>query len=447
MDGTTSPAAPTAEKDGRPVRLRRPERGQMAWVAQCPDDLVPPTHPVRRIWQVVEHLDVSGFYAPIKAREGVAGRDTTDPRLLVALWLFACVRGIGAARELARQCVENLAFRWLCGGVTVNYHLLSDFRTDHGEALDALFTQVIAALVDKEVVKVQRLSQDGMRLRVGAGASSFRREERLQELLAQAQQHVQELRRQLEGPEGAGLTARERAARERAAREKQRRLEEALAQMPEVKKRYEETVKRAGQGRQGKKAQARKPRVSTTDAEARVMKMANGGFNPAANVQLAGDTESRAVLGVEVSNEGSDSAGLSAPMREQVEQRTSGKVKEQLLDGGYVRYEDIEQAADQGVAIYMPPKGATNPERRGQELDPKPTDSEAVKAWKQRMRSEEGKQIYKQRGATSETLNADLRTFRGLGRITVRGLAKIRCVVLWSALAYNLMHFGSALLT
>ena len=429
------------------MRLRRPERGQMAWVAQCGDDLVPPAHPVRRIWKVVERLDVSGFYATIKAREGVAGRDTTDPRLLVGLWLYACVRGIGGARELARQCEENLAFRWMCGGVTVNHRLLSDFRTDHGEALDALFTQVITTLVDKGVVKVSRISQDGLRVRVGAGASSFRGEERLQQLLVQAQQHVEELRRQLEGPEGAGLTAQQRAVRERMAREKQQRLEEAIAQLPEVKKRHEETVKRAGGGGQGKKAQARKPRVSTTDAEARVMKMANGGFNPAANVQLAADVESRAALGVEVSKEGSDSAGLSAPMREQVEKRTGGKVREHLLDGGYVRYEDIEQAAAQGVAIYMPPKGATNPERRGQELEPKPGDSAAVKAWKQRMASEEGKQIYKQRGATSETLNADLRTFRGLGRITVRGLAKIRCVALWCALAYNLMHFESALLT
>ena len=429
------------------VRLRRPERRQMAWVAQCFDDLIPPEHSVRRIWQVVEHLDVSAFCAPIKAREGVAGRDATDPKLLVALWLYACVRGMGPGRELARQCQENIAFRWLCGGVTVNHRLLSDFRTDHEKALDALFTQVIAALVDKGVVKVSRISQDGMRVRVGAGASSFRREERLQLLLAQAQQHVEELRRQLEGPEGAGLTARQRAVRERMARQRQQRLEEAIAQLPEVKKRHEATAQRAGRGKQGEKIRKTEPRVSTTDAEARVMKMPNGGFNPAANVQLAGDVASRAVLGVEVSNEGSDAAGLSAPMRKQVEERTGGKVKEHLLDGGYVRYDDIDAAAEQGVTLYMAPKGARNPQRRGQELDPKPGDSEAVKAWKQRMASEAGKQIYKQRGATSETINADLRTFRGLGRITVRGLAKIRCVALWCALAYNLMHYGSALVT
>ena len=439
-EGSAGPAA-------SPVRLRTPERRQMAWVGQCLDDLVPAGHSVRRLWEVVEHLDLSGFYAPIKAREGVVGRDTTDPQLLVALWLYACVRGIGRAREVARQCEENIAFRWLCGGVTVNYHLLSDFRTAHEEALDALFTQVIATLVDKGVVKVRRISQDGVRIRVGAGASSLRGEERLQQLLGEAQQHVQELRRQGEGPEAAALTARQRAARERAAREQQQRLEEAIAQLPEVKKRHEEAVKRAGRGRQGKKARKREPRVSTTDAEARVMKMSNGGFNPAANVQLAADTESRAVLAVEVCNEGSDNVGLSTPMRAQVEARTGGQVQEHLLDGGYVRYQDIDDAAEQAVAIYMPPKGATNPARRGHELDPKPDDSEAVKAWKQRMRSAEGKQIYKQRAATSETINADLRTFRGLGQITVRGLRKIRCVALWSALAYNLMHFGGALLT
>ena len=118
------------------VRLRRPERRQMAMVMQCPDDLVSATHPVRRVAEVVEHLDVSGFCQPIKAREGVAGRDATDPKLLVSLWLYACVRGIGSGRELARQCQENVAFQWLCGGVSVNHRLLSDFRTDHGEALD-----------------------------------------------------------------------------------------------------------------------------------------------------------------------------------------------------------------------------------------------------------------------------------------------------------------------
>ena len=449
MGGSEIPAGrEDRPRAGGAVRLRRPERRQMAMVVQCPDDLVGATHPVRRVAEVVEHLDVSGFCAPIQAREGVAGRDATDPKLLIALWLYACVRGIGSARELARQCQENVAFQWLCGGVSVNHRLLSDFRSDHGEALDQLLTQVVASLVDKGVVKVSRISQDGLRVRVGAGASSFRREERLEQLLAEAKRHVEELHQQVDSPAcpAAALTARQAAARKRAARERQERLEQAIAQLPELKRRQEEAAKQAGQGQRGQKIREKEPRVSTTDAEARVMKMPNGGFNPAANVQLAADAESRAIVGVEVSPEGSDAAGLSAPMRAQVEKRTGRKVQEHLEDGGYLRKEDLEEAHAQGVALFVPPKPARKPEKRGHELDPQPGDSEAVQAWKQRMRSAEGKQIYQQRAATSETVNAELRTYRGLGRILVRGLAKARCVALWCALAYNVMHFAPVLL-
>jgi hypothetical protein len=176
------------------------------------------------------------------------------------------------------------------------------------------------------------------------------------------------------------------------------------------------------------------------------MKMANGGFNPAANVQLAADTDSRAILGVEVCNEGTDSVGLTAPMRQQVEQRTGGKIERHLVDGGYLRTHDIEQAHLAAVELFVPPKSARSPLNRGRELKPKPGDSEAVLAWKRRMSSEAGKEIYKQRAATSETVNADLRSYRGLSQFTVRGLKKIRCVALWCALAYNLMHFAHALL-
>jgi transposase len=418
----------------------------MGWVAQCPDDLVGRHHTVRMVMAVVEKLDLSAFCEPIKAREGSAGRDATDPRLLVALWLYAHIRGIGAARQLARECAESAPFLWLCGGVTVNYHLLSDFRTDHGDALDDLLTQVIASLVDQELVPVSRISQDGVRVRINAGASSFRREERLRELLRQAKAHVEELRRQLDGPESAGLSAQKRAAQKRAARQRQERLEQALAQLPELKQRQAEAEKRAGKGKHGEKLRQREPRVSTTDAEARRMKMPNGGFNPAVNVQLASDTHSRAILGVDVTNEGSDSVGLSAPMRQQVEERTGRKVQEHLLDGGYMRAADIEEAHKQSVQLFVPPKGAKNPENRGHELDPKKGDSEAVRAWKQRMASERGKEIYKERAATSETVNADLRCFRGLTQITVRGLHKLKCVALWGVLAYNLMHFGPELL-
>ena len=424
------------------VRLRRAERRQMAMVVQCPDDLVSSTHRVRLVLSVVEKLDLSQFYEPIKARDGEAGRDRTDPQLIVALWLYACIRGIGSARELARLCLESAPFQWLCGGVSVNHHLLSDFRTGYGAALDDLFTQAIASLVDKDVVQVSRVSQDGVRVRVSAGGGSYRRRDHLEKLLAEAREHVKQVRQQMESP-ALSASARQRAARERAARERIERLEQAIAQLPELEQRQ---AARASKGPAGEKVRARQPRVSTTDAEARRMKMPNGGFNPAVNVQLATDTESRAILGVEVSNEGSDSAGLSEPMRQQVERRTAATVRQHLLDGGYMRKDDLERAHAAGVELFIPPHASVSGPRKGRELEPCRGDSEAVLGWKQRMASEMGKQIYRQRAATSETVNADLRSYRGLTQITVRGLKKARCVALWCALAYNLMHFGQTLL-
>ena len=430
------------------VRLRKPERRQMELVPQCPDDLLSPRHPVRLVAAVAAKLDLSGFRAAIQAREGVAGRDATDPELLFALWLYATIRGIGSARELARRCQESLPFRWLCGGVSVNHRMLSEFRTGHGAAVDQLLTQVISSLVDQDLVRVTRISQDGVRVRVSAGSSSFHRAERLRQLLAASQKHVEELKRQVEEPEKLAAPAvRKKAAQRRVAEDRQKRLEQALAQLPELQQRQQERAARAGQGEYGDQIRAQQLRVSSSDPQARVMKMPHGGYHPAYNVQLATDPHSRAIVGVEVSNQGSDAAGLSEPMREQVERRSGRKVRQHLLDGGYLHYDDIERAHEQGVELFVPPKGARLPENRGRELQPKPRDSAAVRAWKQRMASEQGQKIYRQRAATSETVNADLRSYRGLTQFTVRGLPKARCVALWCALAYNVMHFATALLT
>jgi transposase len=431
------------------VRLRTPERGQVGMTFSCPDELVPADHPVRVIWQVVCRLDADGalapFYEPIKAREGVCGRDATDPKLLFALWLQGCADGVGSARELARLCLDSAAYRWLCGGVTVNHHLLADFRVGHADALDELFTRVLASLVGQGLVTVRRVSQDGTRVRACAGSGSFRRKGRLVKLLEEAGAHVARLRSLLDDPEqSAGLSAKKKAAMERSARQRQARVEAAMGRLPALEAKQAELAKKVSE-KDKRAGKLKEPRASTTDPESRVMKMPDGGFRPAVNVQLAVDTASRAVVGVGVVNEGVD-AGQLGPMREQVEARTGLKVHEHLADGGFLSFEDVERAAEQGVTLYCPPKPPRNKEKRGSEYEPRPTDSEAVKAWRARMGSDEGKEIYKGRAATSETVNADLKSYRGLVQLTVRGLAKARCVALWCALAYNLMHFAPALL-
>jgi transposase len=439
-----------ADESGRgAVRLRVPDRSQVTMRPECDEQLVPPGHRVRVVWEVVCRLGASGalsaFEEPIKAREGGVGRDATDPRLLVALWLYACVRGVGSARELARLCAESRPYRWLCGGVTVNHRMLSEFRVGFGAALDELFTRVLASLVDKGLVRVRRVSQDGTRVRASAGDKSFRRGRTLGELLEEAGAQVRCLKALLDDPRAsAGLSARRKASRRRAADDRVRRVEQALAQLPGLEAKQAARAKRLGNGRQGQKQRAKEPRSSTTDPEARVMKMPGGGFRPAYNVQLACDPHSRAVVGVAVTNEGSD-AGQAPPMREQVRRRTGRKVEEHLLDGGYLSLGEVEAAPGEGVTLYVPPKPPRDRDKRGSEYEPRPTDSEAVRAWRARMGGEQGKAARAQRAATSETVNADLKTHRGLGRLTVRGLAKVTCVALWSALAYNVMHFAAAL--
>jgi transposase len=428
------------------VRLRKPDRSQMTLRAECDEQLIPQAHPARIIWSVVQKLDLSRFHEPIKARQGVCGRDATDPKLLVALWLYGATRGVGSARELSGLCVESRPYRWLCGGVTVNHHGLSDFRVGHAEALDELFTQVLAALVEQGLVKVRRVSQDGTRVRACAGASSFRRGPRLEQLLDRAKAHMAELRTLLDDPEkSAGLSAKKKAAKLRAAQDRQDRVEAAVAVLPQLAAKQQAAIKQAGNGKYGQKLRKNEPRVSTTDPQTRVMKMPDGGFAPATNVQLAVDIETRAIVGVDVTNAGSDK-GQAEPMRKQVEDRTKLKVQEHLMDGGFLVLEEIDRAAQDGVRVLAPPPAPRDPAKAGSEYEPKSSDSVAQADWRQRMAGDEAKTIYKQRAATSETVNADLKTHRGLVQLTVRGLTKAKCVALWCALDYNLMHFGAVLM-
>lgn len=428
-----------AGKNGAAVRLRMAQRSQV--VTERLDDLVPAGHPARTIWEITGALDLSGFCDTIRARQGGVGRNSTDPRRLTAVWLYATVRGVGAARELDRLCRESRPYQWLCGGVSVNYHLLSDFRVRHAEALDQLFTRVVAVLVKKGLVKVRRIAQDGLRVRASAGASSFRRGSTLERLQEEAAEHVRQLRQWLEDPKkSAGLSVRVKQAKRRAARERQERIEQAKQLIPQLQERQRRSAQRLSQKQQVE--QQREPRASTTDAEVSRMKMSNGGFNPAVNVQLAADPQSRAILGVGVTSEGVDYE-QSEPMRQQVEERAGQKVEEHLYDGGYTKTEQIERAAEAGVTVYAPPKPPRNREKRGDEFTPRSGDSEAIRQWRARMGSEPGQQIYKQRGATIETINARMRR-SGLTQLTVRGLRKVRCVVLWAALAYNLMLLAQA---
>jgi transposase len=412
--------------DGKP-RLVTADRSQLELRPYDLDGLIPQNHPARSIWAFVEKLDLSKFYEPIKARENEPGRSPTDPKVLLALWLYATVNGVGSARELDRLCQEHRAYEWLRGGVSMNYHTLSDFRCERGAALDNLLTQILAVLAKQGLIKLKRVAQDGTRVRASAGTASFRRRERLDSFLAQARQQVEAVKKSAADPE---LPARMKKARERATRQRQERLERALQELSKL-----EALRAAQTG--GRKARG-EARASTTDPEARRIKMGDGGFRPAYNVQFAADTESRFIVGVGITNIGSDQAE-AIPMIDQVEERTGKRPDEYLVDGGFTGKDNVNDITAKGITIYGPvgERGDIDPHQ------PQPKDSPAIAQWRLRMATAEAKEIYKDRAATIERVNADTKAHRSLGRFLVRGMNKALSVALLNAITFNMVHWLS----
>jgi transposase len=424
-----------AREPGRGTpRLRVPSRDQveMSWASL--DERLDPDSQARAVWGLVCKLDLGAWLKEIQAVEHHAGRDATDPRLLVALWVFATLRGVGSARELERLCGDHLAYQWLCGGVPVNYHTLADFRSRGGEKWDALLTQVVAALMGEGLVTLDRVAQDGMRVRADAGAGSFRGAGRLEELLAEAEAQVEALKGLAEADPGE-LTRRQRAARERAARERLERIENAARECDELRKKKEERDR-------GRKEKSSEARGSTTDPEARVIKFSDGGSRPGFNVQFATDTATGLVVGVDVTNAGTDSEQMP-PMLEQLAGRYGKLPGEVLVDGGFASLDAIEATEARPCKVYAPVKDAEKQKAAGK--DPyarKPHDTDHTAAWRGRMGEEASKAIYKLRAQTAEWVNALCRN-RGLQRMPVRGRKRCRIVATLYAIAHNLIHQGN----
>ena len=402
-----------------PPRLRRPDREQMLLRPCSLDELIGDDHDARLVWQLVETWDLARLLDAIRARGEAPGRPATDPRLLVALWLYAATQGVAGGRELARLCESSDPYRWPCGTVPVNYHLLNDFRVAHEQALQGLLTRMLAVLIRGGLVAVSRVAQDGTRVRAGAGAKSFNGAR----------------------PSSGRCSRRRPIWRSSGGRRSGPRTRPSDARPPRrgrpaEGRPHESGPRRAGEGRAGQgpaegQADPVEPgAASTTDPESRFLRMPDGGNRPAYNVQLAVDTASRAIVGVEVTNAGSD-AGLAEPMREQIAERTGGVVQEHLVDGGYVKLEDLDRAAaaDPPVTMSMP---VPRPRKTGADPHrPKKGDSEAVASWRIRMGTAAAKAGYKDRASTVETVNAELKSERGLKPLRVRGLSKVRCVSLW----------------
>lgn len=406
------------------VRTKEPQRDQGWLFVPAPD--VGPDHPVRLVVAAVERLELSAFLKGAKALEGVAGRPVTSPKLLLALWVYGIQQGVGEATELARRCQSDAPFRWLCGGVEPSHDVLGDFRVKHLEALQDVFTKVVGTLLHHGLVTLEYVALDGTRVRASASAPSFRREKGLLECREQAALHLKAVLASADE-----YSAGHQAVREAKAREYQQRVEAALATL---------------EAERAKKSSAKEKkavRASTTDPEARVMKMADGGFRPGFNAQLAvagnPTTGPRTIVGVNVTPLGSD-AGSVTPMVQQVEGRT-GVIPDKVLgDANHATLADIKYLAARGIqALVAVPDYMLS---TGTHRDTSPE----VEAWRRLMTSDEGLDAYKARSPLVENVNANLKARNGLTGLVVRGVKKVTCVVLLTALAHNLAAHGQRLI-
>jgi transposase len=420
-------AAIAREAAGR-VRVREPERDQIELRAVDVDSLIGAEHVARVIWAYVEKLDLSELEVAIKAREHTPGQAPASPRLLLALWLYATSEGVGSARALAKLCTSHDAYRWLCGGVSVNYHGLADFRTAHPGLLDRLLTENVATLSAAGVIDLDEVVQDGMRVRAAAGAASFRRRKKLYKELKKARRLVERLRQETDDDPDAS-NRRIKKAQERAAKEREERVAAALDKMAELEAERERRAKT-------NKAQVKKqgqPRASTTDPEARVMKMPDGGFRPAYNCQIATVAGGQIVVDVAAVASGSD-RGLLRPLLDRLLRRYAKRPQRHLVDGGFNKNADIEWAAAVGVKVYGPP-GQTK--HKSDPFAPRADDGPGVAAWRRRMKSPHGKSTYKRR-ALGECIHARFRHW-DLYQLTVRGCVKATAVLHLFALTNNIL--------
>jgi transposase len=339
-------------RTGTGPRVLRPQRDQLFWDMVDLDSQVPPDHPVRIVWAFVDGLALPELYDAIKARDEVAGRPTPDPKIQLALWLYATVEGVGSARALARLCEHHAAYRWICGRVPVNYHGLSDFRLAAGAVLDRILSESVAALMAEGLVSLEEVAVDGTKIAANAGKSSLRDGAGIARFESAARARVERLRREAEADPGAG-ERRRRAARARAEADTATRAQAArdrLAALQAEKAVREKTHKK-------QEAAKRPPRASTTDPQARLMKMPDGSFRPAYNLIVAAEPQQQVILAIEPTERRSE-AGLARPMVDDIARRYGTRPQRLLVDTRLATAHEIVDLAghaEQPTLVYSPP--------------------------------------------------------------------------------------------
>jgi transposase len=417
------------------ARVSRPERSQLRWEMVDLDSQLPPEHRARLVWTFVTGLELSALYAQIKARDEQAGRPASDPAVLLALWLYATLDGVGSGRAVARLCDYHAAYRWLCGGVPVNHDMLSAFRRESGAVLDGLLTRSLTSLIAEGLVKLEEVAIDGTKVRARAGRGSLAQGKKLAAIEAEVSKRVTALKSELE--QDASAAERKRQERVlRAAEEQAERVKRAHKQLAALEQEKAERAKRHAKEEAAKSP----PAVSVSDPEVRSMRMPDGSVQPAWNVQVA--TANGFIVAIEPTDRRKDS-GLAMATLDQIERRCGALPARLLADGTAVTQDEIEQLSQRNAELRVcsPPaqeREDVTVETKRKRLWKRRREADAVKEWRARMASEPGKEVYRRRKLT-EHAHAKMKN-RGFARMLVHGIAKVQAVCLLHALAHNFLR-------
>lgn len=476
------------------LKIRAINRKQYFMETTNLEDMVGEDDPVRATWAFVERLDLASFYNKIKTRENEAGSPAHNPKVLLSMWIYAYSQGISSAREVERLSKEVTAWRWLCGDEPINYHTLSDFRVRYKEELDELFTNSLGVLSAEGLITLERITQDGTKIRANAGIDTFRREEKLKAHLKLAREQVE----LLSDPESEAMTKRIGKAKERAVVERHLRLEEAMQE-------YEKL------SQNNNKKKKEKVRVSTTDPQSRVMKQSDGGYRPSYNAQIAVDTNNKIIVGKHTTTNCEDTKELE-PMIEGIKEKLERYPAQVIADGGYNTYPNIIMTAEKEIDLIAGERGNNNasgqqyrkrgvtkefesgafryekdsksmicPEdktlkfdgreelpgrtnfkyrahigdcsncsskpkccpgatKKGRSVIRKEYHEDVIK-FKEKMQKEESKLIYKKRGENAEFVNAFIKDKVKLRQFRLRGIRKVDTELTFAVLAYNIMRW------
>ena len=420
------------------ARFIRADRAQTRFDYIDLESLLAMEHRARVVVGFVETLDLSALYEAIGSRVGEAGRPPADPAVLLSLWLYATIEGVGSARQLARLCEQDIAYRWIAGGVPLNYHGLSDFRVTHTEVLDRLLTESVTALIAEGVVSLSEIAVDGTKVRAHAGRGSFKPADKLARIEAKVAHRLASLKAELENDPEAS-SRRRQAANERAAREVKERAERARAALERMRKEREQRQKKHPSEKEQKKSELK---ASLSDPDCRNMRFADGAVRPGYNAQIAVAPAQGIIVSVEMTDRRNDS-GLARPMVDDIMRRYGEAPQNLLVDTRYATVQDVAELANHEagpVKIFAPvpaEKEVIGPRALINRKNQRAREPDSVKEWRARMETSLGQDIYRRRKLI-ERINANLKN-HGFGILRVRGLIKAKAVALLHALANNLM--------